>query len=99
MIINPNKTMALVVCRSRTVSPPHGDLVLSGVSIQASSNLDFLGMKFGSKFTFECHVRGLVSSVSQRIGIFRLVRRIFWTPLCYYRCYFAFVPPNLEYFS
>ena len=32
-ILNPNKTKALVVSRSRTVYPPHGDLVMSGVSI------------------------------------------------------------------
>ena len=42
MILNPNKTKALVVSRSRTVNPPHGDLVLSGVSICASHNLDIL---------------------------------------------------------
>ena len=30
MILNPNKTKTLVVSRSRTVSPTHGDLVLSG---------------------------------------------------------------------
>ena len=46
MILNPNKTKALVVSRSRTVNPPHGDLVLSGVSICASPNLDILGVKF-----------------------------------------------------
>ena len=40
MIPNPNKTKALVVSRSRTVSPPHGDLVLSGVSVRSNSNLD-----------------------------------------------------------
>ena len=33
MILNPNKTKALVVSRSRTVNPPNGDLVLFGVSI------------------------------------------------------------------
>ena len=33
MILNPKKTKAFVVSRSRTVSPPHGDLVLSGASI------------------------------------------------------------------
>ena len=32
-ILNPDKTKALVVSRSMTVNPPHGDLVLSGVSI------------------------------------------------------------------
>ena len=31
MILKPNKTKALVISRSRTVSPPHGDLVLSGL--------------------------------------------------------------------
>ena len=33
MMLNTNKTKVLVVNRSRTVNPPHGDLVLSGVSI------------------------------------------------------------------
>ena len=36
MILDPNKTKALIVSRTRTESPPHGDLVLSGVSILAS---------------------------------------------------------------
>ena len=31
MVLNPNKTKALVVSRSRTVNPSHGDLILSGV--------------------------------------------------------------------
>ena len=30
MILNPNKTKSLVISRSRTVGPLHGDLVLSG---------------------------------------------------------------------
>ena len=70
MILNPNKTKALVVSRYRTASPPHGDLVLSGVSIRASHNLDILGVKFDSKLTFDNHVRGIVCRVSQRICIF-----------------------------
>ena len=56
---------------------PHGDLVLSGVSIRASTNLDILDVKFDSKLTFEDHVRVIVSRVSWRIGILRLVKRIF----------------------
>ena len=59
MILNTNKTKALVVSRSRTVSPPHGDLVLSGISIRASPNLDILGVKFDRKFAFEDHVCGI----------------------------------------
>ena len=73
MLLNPNKTKALVVSRARTVSPSHGGLVLTGVSLRASLNLDILGLKFDSKLTFEDHVRGIVSRVSRRIGILRLV--------------------------
>ena len=97
-MLNHNKTKAFVVSRSRTVSPPHGDLVLSGVSIRASPNLDILGVKFDSKLTFEDHVRGIVSRVSQRIGILRLVTRIFVDTSVLLRCYFAFLP-ILEYCS
>ena len=52
VLLNFNKTKALVVSRSRTVNPPNGDLVLSGVSIRASPNHDILGVKFDSKLTF-----------------------------------------------
>ena len=99
MILNPNKTKALVVCRTRTVSPPHGDLVFSVVSIRSSSNLDILGVKFDCKLTFEDHVRGIVSGVSQRIGILRLMKRIFVDTCVLLRCYFAFVLLILEYCS
>ena len=75
MLLNPNKTKSLVVNRSRTASPPHGNLDLSEVSIRASPNLDILGVKFDSKVTFEEHVRGIVFRVTQRIGILRLVKR------------------------
>ena len=67
MILNPNKTKALMVSRSRTVNPPHGDLVLSGVSICAYPNLDINGVKFDSRLTFEDLVRGIVSLVSQKM--------------------------------
>ena len=99
MILNPNKSKALVVSRSWTVSPPHDDLVLSGVSIQTSPNLDILGVKFDSKRTCEEHLRGIVSEVSQRIGILMLVKRIFVDTSVLLRCYFAFVLPILEYSS
>ena len=78
------------------MSPPHGDLVLSGVSIWASPNLDILGVKFDRKFTFEDHVRGILSRVSQIIGILRLVKRIFGDTSVLLRCYFAFVLQSLS---
>ena len=99
IILNHNKTKALVVSWSDTVSPNHGDLVLSGVSIRARPNLDILGVKFERKLTFEDNVRGFVSRVSQRIGILRLVKCIFVDTSVLLRCYFAFVLPILEYCS
>ena len=99
MILNPNNTEAFVFSRSRTVNPPHGDLVLSGVSIGASPNLDILGVKFYGKLTFEDHVRGIVSRVSRKIYILRLVKRVLWTRSVFLRCCYAFVLPILEYCS
>ena len=99
MIKNPIKTNALVVSRSRIVNPQSVDFVLSGVSICGSPNLDILGVKFDSKLTFEDHVRGIVSRVSQRIGILRLVKRVFVDTSALISCYYAFVLPILEYCS
>ena len=53
MILIPNKTKALFVNRSRTVSPPHGDLLFSIFFIRASLNLDILDVKCDCKLTFE----------------------------------------------
>ena len=77
MMRKPNKTMALFVSRSRTVNPPFSELVLFGDSIPASPNLDILCVNFDSKLTIEDHVRGIVSRVSQRNGILRLLKCIF----------------------
>ena len=75
------------------MNPPLGDLVMSEVSIRASLNLDILGMKFDSKLTFEDRVSGIVSCVFQRIGILRLVKRIFVETSVLLYCYFEFVLP------
>ena len=99
MILNPNKTTALVVSRSRTVYPPHGDFHLSGVSISASLNHGILGVTFDSRLTFRDHVRGIANSVSQRISILRLVKRLLVDTSVLLRCYYAFVLPILEYCS
>ena len=44
-------------------------------------------------------MRGIVSSVDQRIAILRLVKRIFVDTSVLLRCSFAFVLPILEYCS
>ena len=88
-----------MVSRSRIVNPPHGDFVLSGVSIRASPNLDILGVKFDSKLTSKDHVRGIVFCASQRIGILRLVKRVFVYTSVLLRCHYVFVLQILEYCS
>ena len=62
-----------MVSRPRTVNLPHGDLVMLVISIRAGPNIDIRGVKFDSHLTFEDHVTGNVSRVSQRIGILRLL--------------------------
>ena len=96
MILNPRKATALKVCRSRTLSFTQGDLFLSGVSIRVSPYLDIVGVKFDRKLIFEDSVRGIVSSVFQRIGILRLMKCIFADTSVLFRCYFAFVLPILN---
>ena len=75
MILYPTKTIAFVVSRYRTVNPPHGDLVLAGVSICASPILDILGVKFDSRLTFEDHVRRILSPLSFIIIIIIIIKK------------------------
>ena len=67
MILNPNKTKALVVFRSRTVNPPNDDLVLSEFPFVLS---DILGVKFYSRLTFEDHMCVVLSPVSLKELVF-----------------------------
>ena len=110
MMLNPNKTKALVINRSRTVNPLHGVFFLSGISICISCNLDILCVKFDllsnfiprmswlqlmqmelflSSWPFEVKVCGIVSCVSQIIGILRCMTCLsvsvpLWPHLCYF---------------
>ena len=54
---------------------------------------------FDTKLTFEDHVRGIVSCVSRRIGIMRLVKRIFVVTSVLLHCYYEFILEILEYCS
>ena len=90
-MLNPNKTKALVVSRSRTVNPPDGDLVLSVVFICTSPKPLCSWCEFDRRLTFKDHVRGVVSHVSKRIGILRLVKLVFLDTSVLLRCYSSFV--------
>ena len=49
--------------------------------------------------TYKEHVRGIGSHISQRIGLLRLVKRVFSDTSVLLRCYYAFVLTILEYCS
>ena len=85
-----NKTKALVISSTRTVNPPHGDLVLSGVYTRAivPTSPSLACSLTASSPSFEDHVRGIVSRVSQGISI---LRYIFVDTAVLLRCYYVFV--------
>ena len=77
MRLNPNKTQSMIVSRSRTVFPPHLDLLVGSTSLNSCDFLKVLGVMFDSKFTSERHIRSISSSVVQKIGLLRNFFRIF----------------------
>ena len=66
MRLNPNKTQSMIVSRSRTVFPPHPDLLVGSTSLNSCEFFKILGVTFDSKFTFERHQRSISSSVAQK---------------------------------
>ena len=75
------------------VSPPHGDLVLSVVSIRTDPNLDIPAVKFDSKLTFEDHVCGIVSRVSEN-WYFEVSETYICGHLCVTSLLFCICSPN-----
>ena len=71
MRLNPNKTQSTIASRSRTVLPPHPDLLVGSTSLNSCEFFKILGVMFDSKFTFERHIRSISSSVAQKIGLLR----------------------------
>ena len=96
MRLNPNKIQSMIVSRSRTVFPPHPDLLVSSTSLDS---FKILGVMFDSKFTFERHIRSISSSVVQKIGQLEKSFRIFGDHDVLLKCFNSFILPCLEYCS
>ena len=62
MLLNQSKTKTWAI---------HGAMVVSSVRILINHRLRTLGVKFDCKLTIGSHVHGVVSRVSQRIGILK----------------------------
>lgn len=69
MLLNPRKTKALMMRRSRTLNPPNRDLALSGIQILTSENLQILGMRFDCNLINVVQLSVVVLRVFERIGI------------------------------
>ena len=67
----------MIVSRSRTVFPPHPDLLVGSISLNSCDSFKILGVMFDSKFTSERNIRSNSSSVAQKIGLLRKSFRIF----------------------
>ena len=93
------KTQSMIVSRSRTVFLPHPDLLVGSTSLNSCDSLKILGVMFGSKFTFERHIRSICSSVAQKIGLRRKSFRIFGDRDVLLTCFNSFILPCLEYYS
>jgi hypothetical protein len=62
LFLNPNKTKAMFICRSRAaVAPP--PVVAAGVTLSYSSKVCDLGMTLNNRLTFDDHINDLCSRV------------------------------------
>ena len=89
----------MIVSRSRTVFPPHPDLLVGSTSLNSCDSFKILGVKFDSKFTFEKHICSISSSAAQKIGLLRKSFRIFGDHNVLLRCFNSFILHCLEYCS
>ena len=99
MRLNPNKTQSMIVSRSRTVFPPHLDLLVGSISLSSCDSFKILGIIFDSKLTFERDICSISSSVAQKIGLLSISFRIFADPDVLLRCFTSFILPCLKYCS
>ena len=67
--------------------------------LKESGDLVILGVTFGSKLTFEKHLRSVSRAASQRLGILRKSWRVLHDRSLLGRCFRGFVRPVLEYCS
>ena len=97
--LNESKNKTTMVSRSRTMHPMSPPLTIGGPVRKESDDLVILGVTFDSKLSFEKHLRLVSKESSQRLGILRNSRRVFYVRSLLERCIRGFVLPVLEYCS
>ena len=99
MKLDAKKTKSLVVRRSRTVNPPHPQVLVSGCPINNSDHLTILGINFDSKLNSIDHLKSVSSVASRKIGIIRKAAFIYQDEKVNLSCFRSFVLPLFEYCS
>ena len=99
MLVNPSKTMGMLISRTRTVEPLFPNLVIVGSVVEMVSELKILGVIFDSKLTFEKQVGAIAASASMRVGILRKIMSVFRDVAIVSKCFRAFILLVLEYCS
>ena len=99
MLMNPTKTQSMIVGRSRTIHPPHPDLLIDNVPLINSNSFKILGVQFDQKFTFEAHLRATSSLIAQKLGKLRKSFKIFNDQSILRKCFYSFILPCFEYCS
>ena len=99
MLLNLGKTKAMLISRSRTEYPSHPDISIDNMPLENVTELRILGLIFDSKLTFEQHVRTVVTSIVQKLGILRLAWTIYQDAELVARCFWSLLLPIVEYCS
>ena len=99
MKLSASKTKTMIVSRSRTMHPQSPALTIGGTMLKETEDIVILGVTFGSKITFEKHLRSVSRAAFQRLGILRKSWQVFHDRLLLERCLSGFVLPVLKYCS
>ena len=89
----------MIVSRSGIMHPQSLPLTIGGTVLKESDDLVILGVTFGSKMTFDKHLRSVSRAASQRLGILRKFWRVFYDSSLFGKCFRGFAIPVLEYCS
>ena len=99
MKLNARKTKTMVIGRSRTAWPVHPRLSVGDRPLEKSDSVYILGVTLDVKLTFEQHLRSVVRSASQKMGIVRKASSVFGDRFISSTVFRSFVLPLLEYCS
>ena len=91
MLVNSTKTKALVISRSRTLTPVFFNLVLDGILVERVTALMVLGVVSDTKLSFESHIRSMAAFASSKLGIMKKALCLFDVPHLVLRCFWRFL--------